>query len=253
MTRRLRSESGLSLVEATIILLVIGVLTAIAAPAARNYIEESRNTKAKEDVGLIGATIDQVLRDTGVRCLSKAPTNLATPIATAPCSLSNRVELLVSGSSLTANKPVVVTTPVTVTASTASAANLNWSGGTDEVVDASKNLMDPHLVTNTAGYTAVGFTGGGGPKAGLGWRGAYLNGPIDLDPWGYIYQANTVFLTAASDAADGTNGGQKRGGWTYNVLVISSGSNAAIQTAFGVSGAAAVGDDVVYVVQGGTR
>ena len=113
--------------------------------------------------------------------------------------------------------------------------------------------MDRHLVTNAAGYTAVTFTSGGGPRAGIGWRGAYLNGPTDVDPWGYAYQANTLFLTAASDAADGTGTGQRRGGWTSNVMVLSAGSNGVVQTAFGVAGATGVGDDVLYVVQGATR
>ena len=249
-----RAERGLSLVEATIILMVLSVLTAAIAPSAGAYLEESRNVKAEKDVGLIGAAIDQLLRDTGVRCVSESPTTAATPTASSPCSLSNRVELLVSGTSLTTNEPAaVVTSAVSVTASTATNASMNWSGGTDEVVDAAKSLMDSHLVTNTTGYTAAVFTGGGGPRAGVGWRGAYVNGPIDLDPWGYIYQANTVFLTTASDAADGTTDGTRRGGWSYDVMVISAGSNATIQTAFGSSGATAAGDDVVYVVQGSTR
>jgi Tfp pilus assembly protein PilE len=253
MSRRVSGERGLSLVEVTIILVVLSVLTAAVAPAAGSYIEGARNTKAKNDVESIGSAIDLLLRNTGVRCVSKAPTNAMTPTNTAPCSLSNRVELLVSGSSVAANKPTVVTTAFAASASTASAVNVNWSGGTSEVADASKNLMDAHLVTNTTGYTVASFTGGGGPKTGVGWRGAYLNGPLDVDPWGYAYQANTLFLTAATDATDGTAAGQRRGGWSSDVMVISAGSNGVVQTAFGATGGAAVGDDVAYVLQGSTH
>jgi hypothetical protein len=244
-----------SLVEATIILGVLAVLTAAIAPVAGSYIDEARSTRAAHDVEAIGGAIDTVLRHTGLRCLSMAPTNAASPLASAPCAVANRVELLVSGDSLTANKPSVGTTAYTAPASTTSAGTLNWSGGTNEVADAWKGLMDAHLVTNAAGYTAVGFTGGGGPRAAAGWRGAYLNGPIDLDPWGYAYQANTVFLATASDAADGTGAGQRRGGWNNNVMVVSAGSNGSVQTPFvaSTSGATAVGDDIVYVLQGATH
>ena len=242
----MRSERGLSLVEATLILMVLSLLTAIAAPAASSYIDTSRNTKAKSDVEAIGSAIEQVLRNTGMLCLSLNGSSCAN-------STTGRVELLVSGSAVGSNEPTVVTTAYVAAASTASATNLNWGGGANEVGDARRDTMDRQFVTNGAGYAAVGFTSGGGPRAGIGWRGAYLNGPVDVDPWGYAYQANTVFLAVASDAADGTGTGQRRGGWTNNVMVVSSGANGVVQTAFGSTGAAAGGDDVVYVVQGATR
>ena len=245
-TGRLRAERGLSLVEATIMLMVIATLTAIVGPAAGNYIESARHSKAKEDVEAIGSAMEQVLRNTGLLCLSINGSSCAN-------STSGRVELLVSGTAVGSNEPTVVTTAYAAPASTASSTNLNWAGGTNEVADARRDLMDDHFVTNAAGYTAVSFTSGGRPRAGLGWRGAYLNGPIDLDPWGYVYQSNTVFLSVASDATDGTTAGTLRGGWTSNVMVLSSGSNGVVQTAFGSTGAAAAGDDIVYVVQGATR
>jgi type II secretory pathway pseudopilin PulG len=242
----MRSERGLSLVEVTIILSTLAVLTAAVAPAAGTYIDNARNTKAKEDVEAIGGAIDQVLRDTGLLCLSLNGTSCAN-------AATGRVELLVSGTAVGSNEPTVVTSAYVAPASTASAVNLNWAGGSNEVAEARRDLMDRHLSANGAGYAAVGFTSGGGPRPALGWRGAYLTGPIDVDPWGYAYQANTVFLAVASDAADGTGTGQRRGGWTQNVLVLSAGANGVVQTAFGTAGATGVGDDVIYVMQGATR
>jgi hypothetical protein len=121
------------------------------------------------------------------------------------------------------------------------------------VQDASKNVMDSHLVTNAAGYTTASFSSGGGPRSGIGWRGVYLNGPMDVDPWGYAYQANTVFLATANDAVAGTGEGQRSGGWSSEVMVISAGSNGVIQTAFGGVATAASGDDIVYALQGTTN
>ena len=94
---------------------------------------------------------------------------------------------------------------------------------------------------------------GGGYRAGNGWRGPYLGGPIGLDPWSHAYQVNTVFLAVASDAAAGTGEGQRGGGWTSNVMVVSAGAVRTIRTPFGGAQVGPVGDDVVYIVQGGTR
>jgi Tfp pilus assembly protein PilE len=242
------SQAGLSLVEATIILMVLSILTAALAPAAGAYLEESRNTKAKADVEGIGAAIDQTLRDTGLPCLSFNGSSCAN-------STTGRVELLMSGTSTSASEPTVIASMDVNLGATglASAQNLNWAGGTNAVAANRRDLMDNHFVTNSPAYTAVSFTAGGGPRPGSGWRGPYVNGPLDVDPWGYAYQASTVFLIPASDATDGTGTGQRRGGWTQDVVVISAGSNGTIQTAFGAAGTAAVGDDVVYVVQGATH
>jgi type II secretory pathway pseudopilin PulG len=250
----LRSEQGLSLVEATIILIVLLLLTGIIAPSAGAYMNEARNVKAKADVETIGSALDLLLRNVGLPCVSKAPTAAATPTSTSPCAIANRIELLVSGSAINTNEPVVLSTASYATpGSTTATANANWAGGTNEVQDANKNVMDSHLVNNAAGYTAASFTSGGGPRNGIGWRGVYLNGPIDVDPWGYAYQANTLFFATANDAAAGTGEGQRSGGWSSEVVVISAGSNGVIQTPFGGTATATVGDDVLYAVQGTTQ
>lgn len=247
------SQKGMSLVETTIILTVLALLTGVIAPSARAYIEDARNVQAKENVESIGSAIEALLRDTGMLCLSFDGSSCAN-------TATGRVELLVSGSGTSANEPTVVSATTTgLSTDIASAASLNWAGHADEIADARRDLMDTHFVTNPAtGYSATSFTAGGGPRVGIGWRGPYLTGPIDVDPWGYMYQANTVFLTVASGAAnDGTGTGQWRGGWIYDVLVVSAGSNGTVQTAFGgnltTGGMVTGGDDIVYVVQGGTH
>jgi len=128
-------ERGMSLVEATIILAVLSVLTAMLAPSARTYVENARNVKAKHDVTAVGAAISQVLRDTGMLCLSLNGSSCAN-------TATGRVELLVSGTAVGTNEPTVVATPLTVSASTASSTTLNWAGGVNEVADARRDLMD---------------------------------------------------------------------------------------------------------------
>jgi type II secretory pathway pseudopilin PulG len=244
------SESGMSLVEVTIILVVLSSLAAMLAPTARAYMEDGRNVKAAKDVQAIGAAITEVLSNTSLLCLSLSAGSGA------PCdtSATGRADLLVSGSDVAAagSEPTVVTAAYTPPAGSTFQTPINWAGSSDEIVTR-RDTMDKHFVTNGVSYSVPTFTAGGGPRSSIGWRGPYVTGGIDLDPWGYVYQANVVFVAVASNATDGTGEGQKRGGWTRDVLVISAGSNGTLQTAFGGTATTGVGDDVLYLVQGGTH
>jgi type II secretory pathway pseudopilin PulG len=246
MTRRLKGQRGMSLVEATIILMVLATLTAVLAPSMGDYVEDARNTKAKEDVEAIGTSIARLTRDTGQPCLQ---------VAAGACTLANRVGLLETAG----NDPAIDTSAGFATAYTFTVANSidgavarNWkaSGATNiTAVD----QADDQFVSNIPAYAGPNFTLGGGPKSGLGWRGAYLTGPIGGDPWGNRYEANTVFLTVATNSGAGTGEGQLSGGWSSDVIVISAGSNSTLQTAVGSLGGVAKGDDVTFVLQGSTR
>src|SRR5687768_9285234 len=88
--RKWKAESGMSLVEATIILMVLAILTSVLAPSIADYVNEARSTKAKEDVEVLGTVIMRLLRDVGlpfpVRTVGASPSKAST----------NRVDLLVS-------------------------------------------------------------------------------------------------------------------------------------------------------------
>lgn len=262
MMRKLSHESGMSLVEATIILMTLAILTAVIAPSVGDYLEEARQTKAKEDVEAIGTGVLRLLRDTGLPCLT---TQAAATIANG-CTLAKRVDVLVgSGNSPTVSASAV-TLPSGSHGDTANASN-NWVGatsgnGVDTAVGGNDDTnvaldltdtIDRQLVTNAAGYTAVSFTAGGGPAKAIGWRGAYLTGPTGADPWGNKYEANTVYLTTASDATAGTTEGLLGGGWSYDTFVISAGSNGSIDTTLQGAGVTAASDDIIYTVQGSSR
>lgn len=251
---RRANEIGMSLVEATIIVMVLATLTAVIAPSVGDYVEDARNTAAKEDTEAIGTAVLNLLRDTGSRCLRVA--------GTTECTVTNRVDLFVSGGN---NPDSVTATDITLPdadAATTVDGAMNWLP--DANAPTQTDTIDAQLILNNMGtpYAAASFTGGGGPRMKLGWRGAYLNGPISSDPWGFKYQVNTVFLTVASNAIDGavtpdnTQEGLREAGWQRDVLVLSPGANGAVQTSFGgtaTGGVSSVGDDVVYVIGGGTR
>lgn len=248
--KKLNGQKGMSLVEATIILMVLSILTSVLAPSIGDYVNDARDTKVKEDLEAIGTGISRLLRDARQACLLRDGSSNS-------CTLANRVDLLYSEGS----EPTVTASSYATENSALTDANANWLSHADEVTQ--QDTMENQLVINepigvtanqypdpTTSYTA------GGPRAGIGWRGAYVAAPIGPDPWGYAYQANTAFLNVANNVA-GTDEGETSGGWRHDTFVISPGRNGILQTAFAVAAGAGgtnlQGDDVVYVIQGTTR
>ncbi len=67
------------------------------------------------------------------------------------------------------------------------------------------------------------------------------------------YLVNSIFLTVATDARPGIREGERNGGWSYDVFVISAGPNSVFETPFAIDGAYPRGDDIIYVLSGDTR
>jgi type II secretory pathway pseudopilin PulG len=240
------SERGMSLIEATIILMVLGLLTAVLSPAMGDYVNDARDVKVKEDVEAVGLSIMRTIRDSRSPFLQRAYVAGAAGLTEA-----NRADLVV-GEGAT---PALATALVDFTNGNLSAP-INWDDaiGTPVTVDA----MADHLITNAANYPVPSQASFalGGPQFGLGWRGAYLSA-IGPDPWGNRYAANTAFLGVATDSVAGGEG-NAAGGWTYDVIVLSAGRDSTVQTPFGGtatggSGAGTANDDVFYTVTGTSR
>jgi type II secretory pathway pseudopilin PulG len=244
--RKWNSEQGMSLIEATIILMVLGLLTAVLSPAMGDYVNDARDVKVKEDVEAIGLSIMRTIRD------SRSPFLQVAYTAGAPGLIeANRADLIVGEGPA----PTLASGLTDFPAGNVSAA-INWDDaiGAPVTVDA----MADHLITNVANYpvpTQASFAVGG-PQFGAGWRGAYISA-IGPDPWGNRYAANTAFLGVATDSA-GVGEGNAAGGWTHDVIVLSAGRDSIVQTPFGGtanggSGAGTANDDVFYTVTGTSR
>lgn len=251
-------QKGMSLVEATIILMVLAVLTGVLAPTINQYVDDARETAAKEDVEAIGTAIARLLRDTGAPfLLVDGDTTFADRFKKA-----NRVDLLL-GNGMEAIAGANVNTATTNTANMTGAVGWATDLGAASVNTAS---MYDHLVSNDATYvnpaTSLDTFDPAVPASqgafGQGWRGAYLSGLIGPDPWGYRYMVNSVYLGTAHDA---TTAGEGRlgTGWSFDTFVISAGRNNAIEVDFeattnkGTSfatGGSVGNDDVVYVISG---
>ena len=251
MKRRTNGEQGMSLVEVTIILMVLAILTSVAAPSISDYVNEARQTKAQEDVEALGTGLARMLRDVGGGCVRK--------VGTTACTLANRIEILRSTGPddvVAADLGTDATNYVPADAGAINDAS-NWNHDDSTTAD----TFDNQLVTNSVNYntpnetTPTGYAVGGPSVVGIGWRGAYISG-IATDPWGKRYLANTLFLRVATDAPDGTGEGQKSGGWSRDTIVISAGANGLFESPFGGStngGSARGNDDIIYVISGDTR
>src|SRR5688500_3230009 len=89
------AERGLSLVEATIILGVMSMLTAVLAPSVRVYVQSAQQATAKKDVETLGSALSRMLTDTGQLWVVRDGNGAGV---TDPPSnaVNNRVELLIS-------------------------------------------------------------------------------------------------------------------------------------------------------------
>jgi hypothetical protein len=241
--RSISGDRGLSLVEVTIMLLVLMTLTGVLAPSIMDFVHDAQWVKAKEDCEAIGVSVVRLTRDVGP-CLRFD--------GTGACTKANRVDLLYS------NGPDVTTDDLGGEAVTefdgggTTAGPLNWD--TD---GARGDSMDHQLVANGggSGYPVPADPGMyGGPAPG--WRGAYLSSPVGPDPWGHRYLVNTVFLAVARDAQAGSGEGQRGGGWSRDTFCISAGPNGQYETPFGGNASHGVdrrGDDLIFIISGDTR
>jgi type II secretory pathway pseudopilin PulG len=261
MDRRNHHERGLSLVEVTIMLMVLMLLTGVLAPSMFDFINDAKWVKVKEDCEAIGLSVARITRDVGP-CLKFAGNQ--------PCTKANRVDLLHS------DGPAVVAASLASTAAPlANPAHLatspiNWNTSTRGAA------IEDQFVSNSPVYASP--TGASvGPLFGLGWRGAYLSPPIGPDPWGHQYLVNSAFLAVATDApVGGATADRAAAGdgsvspsvaycpippppsppWAYNTFCLSAGPNGLYETAIGGNpngGVTRVGDDFVFVIGGNTR
>ena len=239
--RKFTSERGMSLIEATIILMVLAILTSVLAPSVGDYVNDARQTKVKEDIEALGTGIVRMLRDTG-----KPFPQVVVGTGATSYDDENRVDLLVSEGNA----------PSSTTKGPAANNTTYFVISTFDIDDSITTLgsiqnATAHLVTNaitSGGYTQVSFPAQGGPRPGLGWRGGYISSNTGPDPWGNRYHCATVWLNPSADSV--TKGSGK------DAFCASAGADGVVDTDIDGNsdgGLAVSGDDSVYVFQGNTR
>ena len=248
------NQRGVSLVEAAIVLSVVALLAGITAPAVGSYVDSARITRAREDARAIGAAIQDFIADNGEnQFLIDASNGTASEPPTR--ADANRVNLLVSDGDI----PVL---------SAALAAETFWIGA---VNSGTVDTLSNHLIENAPAEAAGGryrnpsditvATPGGnnadfarssssGFNAPHAWRGAYIRGPVDPDPWGNRYAVNVAFLDPSATAvvAGITAGFAATDYPRLDVFVLSAGADEEIDTRSAQDGAVPGDDDLIHVV-----
>jgi type II secretory pathway pseudopilin PulG len=247
-------ERGVSLVEAAIVLSVVAILASITAPAVGSYVDTARLARAREDAQVIGAAIRDFIADNAENQFLIDGSNGTT---TEPPTRAdaNRVNLLVSDGDIPA-------------LSAAMAAETFWTGA---VNGGTIDTLSNHLIENSPAEAAGGryrnpsditiVTPGGnnidfarasssGFNAPYAWRGGYLRGPVDPDPWGNRYAVNVAFLDPSATAAvAGITAGFATTDYPrLDVFVLSAGPDEEIDTRSAQDGAIPGDDDLIHVL-----
>ena len=192
--RRARGQRGLSLIEVTIMLLVLMLLTSVLAPSIFDFVQDAQWVKVKEDCEVLAISLARLIKDVGPNLVGVG--GGAWPAAKLDLIVSDGVRAE-GGPALQANQPQFV---------------MNWwqgAGGAGAAYDpfgvnggANVATCSEQFITNREGNVAAAaafYAEAPGPPVGLvwgqGWRGAYLSPPCGPDPWGRAYQINTKWVT----------------------------------------------------------
>lgn len=225
--KRLRQEQGLTLIETTVILAVVTILSGMLAPSILQFIEDSKVTRARNDVQTIATSLGRFFQDTG-----------HFPVTTDSVQGglgSEFVDVLVShgqppriGQAAASTQTARAGVGVAYAASTAAASDIDrWAS---RVTD----LLDNHLVKNRAGFSLRG------PLNNRGWNGPYVSSELSGDPWGNQYLVNVAYLDSEVGVADA------RGVSKNAVFVLCAGANQILETPFTqpIVNAEVFGDDI---------
>ncbi len=263
--RRMTGRRAWSLIELTIILVVLAILCAILAPVIGRYVRHAKIIRCREDVQAIGSAIWMFVADTGNsffmqdgspdRSLGAGRSDGVNTSGSAPDqSASNRVDMLVSGGDV----PEI-----------GSDGASQWSVAVNRK---DVDFMEYHLVIYSPGNgydkkyrTPLNLNKGadaydpdplfanrasGGFNSEFSWRGPYLTSPVDPDPWGNRYASNVKFLDARADTGNTTPASN---GFAEDVVVLSAGPDEEIDSAWAADGLTPGDDDLLYTVSANSR
>lgn len=226
MFGKLRGQGGMSLVEATIILLVLALLTGVIAPSITEFVDDAKRVKVKEDCEALGLLTAMWSNAVG-GCLQLSYSKTAS----SGCTKANRVDILFSDGPDIVNSDTVGEADVNFQPGTsradAQAAALTWDH--EELVGDS---FEDQFVLNEPVYKNDFILRS--PKYVKPWppNPPQIQAPVSPDPWGHKYVINSMFLQTAVDADAGTGEGLQSGVWLRKVFCLSPGQNGLYETNF---------------------
>lgn len=251
-------ERGFTLVEVTIILLVLVIISMIMLPQLGNFNRLARKVKVAEDLGAICATmkkfLDEVLLPGPYGTPGGACTSTDAAVCTAAAAAAPLLPVgLLAGTGTPATDTLNPVAPGTGTWALATTAtfvetpDMLLGGGAAVSTTFQVDSMDEHLQYNrtaTANLVAANRYRNqkDDPTVGafLGWRGPYFD-MVTPDPWGGRYLVNTFGLHR--DSAGNA--------FSTAVICYSAGPNINAETLFNQPhpvAFAAGGDDIAVVL-----
>jgi type II secretory pathway pseudopilin PulG len=251
-------------VEATIVLAIVSILTALLGPAVVGYIDQARQARAREDTKVIGDALSEFIEDNAEHMFLQNGSDGSGDTVPPTRADANRVNLLVSDGDIPALATAVSTETFWTTAINGTTVDTlenhlveNVRNST-EPKDTAKRYRNP---TDVAITTPGGSPGNidfsraesSNSNAPYAWRGAYLRSALDSDPWGSRYAVNVAFLDPRLDATPTTISGITAGFTTaaylrLDVFVLSAGPDEEIDTQSAQDGAVPGDDDFIYLV-----
>jgi type II secretory pathway pseudopilin PulG len=232
-----RCQRGFTLVEVTIILMVLTVLSAIMLPQMGNFNRLARFVKVREELGAICAGLETMLNDVGEAAFYTA--------GRGPHRRHGAVGLLVGAGD----------TPDTGRSGTAewsrpvgSTFAIATDGGTVEPSFHVDTLAN-HLLFNTPlgegeRRWPTALDSERGAAARFQWRGPYLD-EVGSDPWGNRYMVNVFALQSPPDGGPFDHYGS-------GVVCLSAGPDQAVSTPFNQPvGWRSDGDDMIALLNAG--
>jgi type II secretory pathway pseudopilin PulG len=195
--QRVTRERGLSLLEVTFMMTLLAVLAAAMAPTVAATVRNARTTRAMLDAQQIRDAINN-FKGNGFTTFTNNGTQLAL----------NQVEFLYSDGDIPE-----------------AGSSTLWRNTTANSVN---DFLEEHLITNSFNGVFAYST-----LVAPVWRGAYLDGPVDPDPWGNRYAVNVIYL--------GPN--------VNDVVVISAGPDEAVDTPATGNPLTSGDDDIVLLIE----
>jgi prepilin-type N-terminal cleavage/methylation domain-containing protein len=171
MTRIQRSpRNAFTLVEVVVVLGVVLLLSGIAIPIVRSYIEDAKRSRARNEVQVLGAAVMNFYKDVGY---FPARDGLGA---------DNTIKVLGSGDAVPTANP--------------------WRTSNDWdvfLMSATEgDTLDNHLLLNTPqGAGAAAYPTSGAAR----WYGPYISDTAPLDPWGrpYVVMMQSFWSSHATD------------------------------------------------------
>mgnify|MGYP001436976755 CR=1 FL=1 len=259
----IRRSRGWSLIELTIILIVLSILCAILAPVIGRFVRNARIIRCREDVQAIGNCMWMFMEDTALPCFLRdgSPNPAGGAGGSRPVlAASNRVEMLVGDGLIPVINPILATggqwgIPLNLSSVDYFENHItrNMPGG--NVANAYLTPLD--LDKGVGGPLGSDWMfarrSSGGFNSEFAWRGPYMTGPIDPDPWGNRYASNVVYLDPIVGGDPNVVHVQGYSGWTYDCVVLSAGPDGEVDTEYSVDGLTPGDDDLIYTLSANSR